>query len=445
MFQSRKERTPNPNGRKVKVAESAPRPYMKEICVRGFKSLRDVTMRPGRLNLLIGTNASGKSNFVEVLRVLNGLGRGLTIDEIFNEPSERPGQGPMVPVRGGTSQAVSKPKKTSKSGNGNGRIHLDVSFSGLPRGDYGYHVDMDVIRKQIGEENGTVAMQSIWNAEIKQEMRNGMKMTISESSLHTLHGLMAEHGFLDRSRLVGLAQALKNIPVKKKQDEKLQPLSTQEDYFDTIVDILGKIQILDPVPSIVKKYAKKRMTSLLGEFGENFSAVVSFILEENRPEFESWLRELTPREFDGVDVKPGASDDLLFVVKEKGGTYPADTLSDGTLRFAALAAALFQEPMPSVMAIEEIENGIHPTRLRLMVELLRAMSQESQVFATTHSPLVLAWLKPEEYKSTFIFKRNEEDGSTQVKALTDLPDFSKIIKKRSIIDLALEGWPEIAF
>jgi predicted ATPase len=47
-------------------------------------------------------------------------------------------------------------------------------------------------------------------------------------------------------------------------------------------------------------------------------------------------------------------------------------LSDGTLRFAALTAAFFQPDMPAVLTIEEIENGIHAHRVRLLVELLRS-------------------------------------------------------------------------
>jgi len=50
-------------------------------------------------------------------------------------------------------------------------------------------------------------------------------------------------------------------------------------------------------------------------------------------------------------------------------------LSDGTLRFAAIAAAFFQEDMPDILTIEEIENGIHASRLRLLVELLKTQTQ----------------------------------------------------------------------
>lgn len=55
-----------------------------EIEIEGFKSLEKVHLKLGGLNLFIGANASGKSNFLEALKVLQGIGYGFTIEEIFN-------------------------------------------------------------------------------------------------------------------------------------------------------------------------------------------------------------------------------------------------------------------------------------------------------------------------------------------------------------------------
>ena len=57
---------------------------IERIAVENFKSLRKVDLSLGRMNLFIGTNASGKSNFLDVLRVLQGIGNGLTIGEILD-------------------------------------------------------------------------------------------------------------------------------------------------------------------------------------------------------------------------------------------------------------------------------------------------------------------------------------------------------------------------
>ena len=81
--------------------------------------------------------------------------------------------------------------------------------------------------------------------------------------------------------------------------------------------------------------------------------------------------------------------------------------------------------MPEIMTIEEIETGIHPSRLRLLVELFRSQTNrgKTQVFATTHSPTALAWLQEAEYRTTFLCKRDEETGESTIRPLVDVPSF----------------------
>ena len=57
---------------------------IERIVIEYFKSLRKVDLTLGRVNLFIGTNASGKSNFLEALRVLEGIGNGFMIGETLN-------------------------------------------------------------------------------------------------------------------------------------------------------------------------------------------------------------------------------------------------------------------------------------------------------------------------------------------------------------------------
>jgi hypothetical protein len=64
--------------------------------------------------------------------------------------------------------------------------------------------------------------------------------------------------------------------------------------------------------------------------------------------------------------------------------------------------------------------------------------------ATTHSPLVLAWLKPEEYATTFYCKRDEETGESRIIPLSEIPRFNEIVSKQPISDLFAEGWMETA-
>ena len=168
--------------------------------------------------------------------------------------------------------------------------------------------------------------------------------------------------------------------------------------------------------------------------------------EKAKSAYLSWLQELRPDEVDDVGTLSGAVGEPLFMLREKGQTFPAPVLSDGTLRFAAITAAFFQPEMPQVMTIEEIENGIHPSRLRLLVELLVSQSKsgKTQIFATTHSPTTLAWLQEAEYRTTFVCKRDEETGESTIRPLTDVPHFPDVSAKYPLSDLFAEGWLEAA-
>ena len=136
------------------------------------------------------------------------------------------------------------------------------------------------------------------------------------------------------------------------------------------------------------------------------------------------------------------------MLREGHREVPAPVLSDGTLRFAALAAAFFQPEMPQIMTIEDVDNGVHPSRLRLILELLRSQAARTgtQVFATTHSPLLLAWLREEDYETTFFCRRNERTGESEIRPLSEVPHLVDIVRKpgQYLSDLFAEGWLETA-
>jgi predicted ATPase len=186
----------------------------------------------------------------------------------------------------------------------------------------------------------------------------------------------------------------------------------------------------------------------IGERGENFAALVRTICEnkDSKSAYLSWLKHLRPSEVEDVEVVLGALGEPMFAITEGTNIFPAPVLSDGTLRFAAITAAMLQPDMPGIMTIEEIENGIHASRLRLLVELLRNVTSEgkTQVFATTHSPTVISWLKEEDYAHTFFCKRDEETGETRIVPLSEIPNFLEIVKHQSVGDLFAEGWMESA-
>lgn len=215
-----------------------------------------------------------------------------------------------------------------------------------------------------------------------------------------------------------------------------------------VAEVLANIRQVEPEVRLLRQYSQVAQVRQMGDRGENFAALMHAICqdEQTKDAYLSWLRQLRPEEIDDVDVLLGAVDEPLFMLRENGRKFPAMVLSDGTLRFAALTAAFFQPDMPSLMMMEEIENGTHASRARLLLELLRSQSTAAatQVVATTHSATVLDWLGEEDYRTTFVCKRDEETGESRICALADVPHFMDVVKKRPPSELFSEGWLEAA-
>ena len=101
--------------------------------------------------------------------------------------------------------------------------------------------------------------------------------------------------------------------------------------------------------------------------------------------------------------------------------------------------------MPRIMTIEEVENGIHASRVHLLLELLQNQAEyaQMQVMATTHSATVLDWLQESDYSTTFICRRDETTGESNICCLADVPHFKDAVKGTSISELFSEGWLEM--
>jgi predicted ATPase len=135
----------------------------------------------------------------------------------------------------------------------------------------------------------------------------------------------------------------------------------------------------------------------------------------------------------------------MFV--EKGGKrISARSVSDGTLHFLGTLLALRAAKSGSIILIEEIEAGLHPTRIRLLVEYLEAVTRERQiqVIATTHSPVVLQWLSDESLRNAIVFGRTPEHEGTIMRRLGDLPHFNEVVERAGIEEMFTTGWLEMA-
>ena len=102
----------------------------------------------------------------------------------------------------------------------------------------------------------------------------------------------------------------------------------------------------------------------------------------------------------------------------------ANLLSDGTLKLLCLIAILKNPDPPPLICIDEPELGLHPDWIKLVAELLQDAAMRTQVIVATHSPHIVAKMKPEQV--IVAEKEDGETGSEQLSAETTWKNGSRI-------------------
>ena len=410
-----------------------------ELKIRNFKSLESVDLKLGHFNLLVGANASGKSNFLDALRFLQGVGNGFSIQGILNGVPQTSTSVRWDGIRGGTKfVAFRKP-----DGSDSGKDEFHVTFSDLAIGSFASDQLMYSLTWAI--KDGVISVLS-------ESLRSGTGIPIIDEKTPYLVPFTVKEldEFTepdDPLRKTEYTWDLREAwPSISSWSHAEYPPGIAAKCSRTVSSNLSDMQFLDLLPAVLRNYSSK--VARLGELGEGFAALVHEITSNgSKPSLLEWLKELRPDEVDDIYALEGLNNDFMVAIKEGNKELRAPVLSEGTLRFIALAAAFFQPSMPKVLVIEEIEKGLHPSRLRLLLDLMRSQSKRTgtQVFATTHSPTLLAWLTEEDRKTTFVCTRDAESGATKMRSLAEIPRFEELLEEGSHIDeLFAEGWLESA-
>ena len=426
---------PSPGGAKGTAAGGER--VITEIEIEGFKSLEKVHLKLGGFNLFIGANASGKSNFLDALRILQGIGHGFTIDEIFKGKPKGAASEIWEGIRGGSSRA--RFVGLAERAPGADLVTFKIGFDpNLKTETFFYSIGINPDR--AGSDRGSRHYGTVE----AEELRLGSRVLFhrDRNSIKTT----------DAFALWELGVKREKPALRVLGPRQLDLGGENSSARQAFVDKLSDMQRVSPKPEILRSYGQVFLAERMGESGENFPSLVKEILQEpsRKSAYQSWLQQLNPAEAEDIEILEGALGEPLFSLRAGSRGFPAPVLSDGTLRFAALAAAFFQPDMPDILTIEEIENGIHPSRLRLLVELLKSQSAAGtpggpQVFATTHSPIVLAWLEESDYETTFLCRRDEETGASIIKPISEIPFLVEVVRKQPISELFAEGWLEGAF
>ncbi|MFN9598827.1 MAG: AAA family ATPase, partial [Dolichospermum sp.] len=186
--------------------------------------------------------------------------------------------------------------------------------------------------------------------------------------------------------------------------------------------------------------------------GSNIAGVLAGLPDEKKTEIENTLSEYLKDLPEGDIKKVWAekvgrlgTDAMLYCQEEwKPGEIieiDARSMSDGTLRFLAILTALLTRPEGSQIVIEEIDNGLHPSRAALLVKILKEIGTKRNIdiLLTTHNPALLDAFGPEIVPFVVVAHRDSETGESKLTLLEDIDNFPKLFASYSLGQMTTKG------
>ena len=383
--------------------------------LKDFKNFADETLLVGSFTLIVGANASGKSNIRDAFRFLHGVGRGYTLAEIFGGKR----WADWKPIRGSPSGIVrfNAAASTGKLGQFTLDIKMRPALSGAS--DAKFHIQARPGAFSGGEPSIVSESLSIGTEDVYSErIFNDPKLNFSRTK-PVLHQIL--HRAYDFAAY-----------------EKIR----------AIIDEFHRTHFFDFIPDRLREPAAPGQT-VLGDGGDNLPTVLQKICADpaRKSVLIDWVHELTPMDVIDFEFPSDPSDKVHLILKERhGGSNRADNASDGTLRFIAMLTALLVNDSGGLYFFEEIENGLHPSRLHLLVDLIERQTATGrvQVIATTHSPDLLSLVSDETFENSSVTCRLEDTNDAIIRRIAELPNAKKLRKSQGLGRLLAGGWMEDA-
>jgi predicted ATPase len=386
------------------------------IKVSNFKSFKDLDLNLGRFNVVIGANASGKSNFVEIFRFLkdtedNNLDDAISLhggcDSIVNRKA---GNSAPFGVR-----ITSDRKIACGSGSRPVRARETVYGFSLRVGKKGNGViiDKDQVIQTLRLSDGENQVENRSREKVAgEELR--LRIEISEDSAKVSVEPAEETCHLREDQRFSALWPYLGTSASKIQQREARGLLVRMRFLGFLApweSLFGRIGVYDIDPHLAKSPFRMAGKAVLQENGENLALILKQIRAdpEKSRKFHNLLRYMLPF---AVQIGTRAYLGTSILLKLREAYYDdallAHLLSDGTIDVIALITALFFEDK-DVVIIEEPERNIHPHLISGLMGLMKDASRNKQVLITTHSPEVVRHAGVE---NLLLLSRDEEGFST---------------------------------
>src|SRR5579875_966686 len=348
-------------------------PFLRRVCIRGYKSLAscDVMLEP--LTILVGRNASGKSNFLDALAFLRDC------------------------VKHGVPYAVERRKNMQallcRSVESNAlTFEIETHFlAGPNRTEHQARYRLNIPAVWIGDVL-THGEPEEWVS--IQELPGGWQGTLKSSG--TPRKMQVFGGNVEPEIPMSPTNA---IPLSLAPGQLVLNYLGQPPHSE-LANSLRRMAFYNFIPKAMRRLQPVTAGRLLDQNGRNLASVLNDTRQNDAWAFErvgKYLSAVVP-EVERLEVaRYGEYETIHFWLgsnrSDKKLDFDAFSMSDGTLRVLAALTAVFQNVLgwgcPSVVGIEEPETALHPAAMRALVDALDEATMRTQVLLTTHSAEML--------------------------------------------------------
>ena len=421
---------------------------LKRIKIQGYKSLVDLELNLEPLSVLVGPNASGKSNFLDALQLLSHIATNRTLKEAFDPPYRGHALESFTFGQEGIENLL---EQETVSFN----IEVDVQLSQMV---------IDTVNRQIRDMKRTTTSNTLkaneqtpkgplsvseenlrYRIEIEMLPRLGI-LRVADEYLAALNA----NGELSKRRKPFLEQIDNRLHLRMEGQARpthyerglnysILSMSHHPPHYPHLIAMQQELAswftfYLEPrermrLPNPVKA------TRHIGLMGEDLAAFLNTLQALNKRQFKSvekLLHTMIPS-VTNIEVSINKLGEVELDLREGGKLVSARVLSEGTLRILGLLALVGAEEPPTLIGFEEPENGIHPRRIQRIARFLEArmLLEDIQFIVTTHSSLL-----PDLVPAESLYVCRKVNGNTEIEPFTMM--HVGPLWKKSDIEIALD-------
>lgn len=394
---------------------------IKKIYIENFKCFETVLVELNQFNIVIGPNASGKSNFIRILRFLKdfyeyGLENAISLQggsEFFQNINigpnknfkliltvDHPGERSVPSANQYILELISIDYELEV------KFFKDSSQFEIVHEKVIQYVN---ILERITSDSSETHYQEI-GAGTLEVMRDGNSV-VRDFNPPAFSNIPKD--MFDFSAILPMDQ-----PIEKDKSAFFPATASPFVLYPFFSKILNNIQVYDFDPRLLKRAIPFTGRTELAEDGGNLTIILNSILksEENNKKFTNLLKDVLPFI---VDTKTETQTDISYIFKMKEGYensqgkyLPSTFLSDGTVNIITLIVALFFQREDIIAVIEEPERNLHPMLISKLVDLMRESAKKRQIIITTHNP---EFLRHSSLDDLHFVKRNYNGFATIIR------------------------------